>query len=182
MAADAVAMAKRTGQVEFLSTLQSRLLIETNAPDAEALPRTAQEAAVAGASTPDRCGRTPQRRDAPLTMALVRLGRRDDAERQPAIHLRHGADWTPHVDPGALLFRSALATASGQFAEGKALAAEAALWAGRHRMTVELVYTSQINNGRMEQGRLDAAGRWLSALDSLDFEASSGHAGWRLCR
>ena len=90
-----------------------------------------------------------------LTMALVRLGRRDDAERQPAIHLRQ-AEQTGHrmSIQRALLFRSALATASGQFAEGKALAAEAAQWAGRHRMTVELVYTSQINNGRMEQGRL----------------------------
>lgn len=173
MAADAVAMAKRTGQVEaLLSTLQSRLLIETNAPDAKAMLRTAQEAAVAAREHAGPMWSDPLSVEMRLLdMALVRLGRRDDAERQLAIHLRQ-AEQTGHRISihDALVFRSALATASGQFAEGKALAAEAAQWAGRHRMMVELVYMSQIINGRMEQGRLDAVIARLSALDSLDFE------------
>ena len=62
-----------------------------------------------------------------LTLALMRLGRRDDAERQLAILVceaeQSGLRMSIH---SALLFRSALATASGRFAEGKALAAEAA--------------------------------------------------------
>jgi tetratricopeptide (TPR) repeat protein len=103
-----------------------------------------------------------------LTMALVRLGRRDDAERELAIHLGQAEQSGHRISiHDALVFRSALATASGQFAEGKALAAEAAQRAGRHATIVELVYVSQIINGRMEQGRLDEV---IAGLNSVDLE------------
>ena len=172
MADDAVAMARRTGQAEALiSTLHSRLLIETHAPDVGAMLRDAQEAVA------DREHVGPMWWDRSfgmrlLTLALLRLGRRDDAERQLAILVPEAERGGLRISiQNALLFRSALATASGRFAEGKAVAAEAAQRAGRHAMIVELAYAGQIVNGRMEQGRLDAVIAGLGAtLDSLDFE------------
>jgi tetratricopeptide (TPR) repeat protein len=70
-----------------------------------------------------------------------------------------------------LLIRSALATASGRFTEGKALAAEAAQRGGRDAMIVALAYAGQIVKGRMEEGRLDTVIAGLgTSLDGLDFE------------
>jgi hypothetical protein len=172
MADQAVAMARRTGRANALnSALQSRLLIETHAPDAEAMLRDAQEIVAApehiGPMWSDRLFAMRQ-----LPVALVRLGRRDDAERQLAIVVSEAEQSGLRISiQNALLFRSALATASGRFAEGKAVAAEAAQRAGSHTMIVELAYAAQIVNGRMEQGRLDAVIAGLgAALDSPEFE------------
>ena len=80
-----------------------------------------------------------------LTLALMRAGRRDDAERQLAILVceaeQSGLRMAIH---NALLFRSALASASGRFADAKAVAAEAAQRAGRHTIIVELSYAAEI--------------------------------------
>jgi tetratricopeptide (TPR) repeat protein len=173
MADQAVAMARRTGRANGLnSALQSRLLIETHAPDAEAMLRDAQEIVAAppehiGPMWSDRLFAMRQ-----LPVALVRLGRRDDAERQLAIVVSEAEQSGLRISiQNALLFRSALATASGRFAESKAVAAEAAQRAGSHTMIVELAYAAQIVNGRMEQGRLDAVIAGLgAALDSPEFE------------
>jgi tetratricopeptide (TPR) repeat protein len=172
MADQAVAMARRTGRANALnSALQSRLLIETHAPDAEAMLRDAQEIVAApehiGPMWSDRLFAMRQ-----LPVALVRLGRRDDAERQLAIVVSEAEQSGLRISiQNALLFRSALATASGRFAEGKAVAAEAAQRAGSHTMIVELAYAAQIVNGRMEQGRLDAVIAGLgAALDSPEVE------------
>ena len=104
-----------------------------------------------------------------LTIALLRLGRRAEAEkslRSPRTKLKQRAS---HGGPDVLNLESALATASGRFAEGKRLAAEAARQITGRRITqVELAYTAQILASRMEQGRLDeviAALRQLGALE-----------------
>jgi tetratricopeptide (TPR) repeat protein len=171
-------MARRTGQPDALiSTLQSRLLLELQSPDVAAMLQDAQEVLALldhGAPTWDRNFSTRL-----LIMALLRLGRRADAERnletveKAAAH--NGARLATH---NAGQIRSALATASGRFAEGKALAAETAQRAGRHIPVVELGYVAQILAGRMEQGRLDEVIAALDGLDRLELDLPA----WRAMR
>jgi tetratricopeptide (TPR) repeat protein len=172
MADEAVAMARRTGRPDALiSPLHSRLLLETQAPDVAAMLGDAQEVVAAlEQAEPTTWDNTFARRL--LTLALLRLGRRADAERQLEIlasEAEHsGLRMAIH---GAVQLRAAIATATGRFAEGCGLAEEAAQRTGRHIQTVEIGYVTQILTGRMEHGRLDEVIAGLEGmLDTFDFE------------
>jgi tetratricopeptide (TPR) repeat protein len=107
-----------------------------------------------------------------LALAMLRLGRRVDAEQHLATVLseaeQRGLRMSIH---SALLLRSALATATGRFVEGKELATEAARQAGRHIDHVEIGYVVQVLTGRMERGELDDVADELGTmLDRFDFE------------
>ena len=153
---EAVAMARRTGDRDALiSTLHSRLILQTQMPDAHAMLSDAQEVV----DTLERAGPTNWDHTFAkclLTLALLRLGRRSDAE-------EHLAKVTAEAEriglrlsgQRALHLQSALATGSGRFSTGKALAAAAAERAGRHILVVHLAYIAQILAARFEQGRLD---------------------------
>ncbi len=177
MADEAVAMARRTGSTDALiSTLHSRLLLEAQAPDVTAMLRDAEELVSTGAHAgPMTWDHTFALRL--LTLALLRLGRRAEAE-------RHLADVVEEAEQSGLRMsshnaqqlQSALATATGRFTEGKRLAAEAAQRAGRHIMLVELGFAAQIHAARMEEGRLDTVIAALRGLDSLEVELPAWRA------
>jgi class 3 adenylate cyclase/tetratricopeptide (TPR) repeat protein len=176
MADDAVEMARRTGDKHALiSTLHSRLLLDVQAPDAWAMLRDAEEAvAMIDDSRPTTQDRTFGLRY--LTMALLRVGRRAEAEKHLAAAMTKAEQSGLRMSgQNVLQMRSAIMTASGRFSEGKALAAEAAQRGGRHIVTVELGYVAQIVAGRMEQGRLSEVIDALAGLDRLDFDVP----GWR---
>jgi class 3 adenylate cyclase/tetratricopeptide (TPR) repeat protein len=176
MADDAVDMARRTGDKQALiSTLHSRLIHDVQAPDVWALVRDAEEAVAliddAGPTTHDRTFALRY-----LTLALLRLGRRDEAENHLAAVIAKAEKSGLRLSgQNALQLRSCLMTACGRFTEGKAMAAEAAQRVGRHMLLVELAYTAQILAGRMEQGRLDEVIDVLARLDRLDVDLP----GWR---
>jgi tetratricopeptide (TPR) repeat protein len=171
MADDAVAMARRTGDEDAIAfTLRSRLRIEAQSPDAWAMVRDAEELTALGGAHGElmRWDHTGESRF--LTIALLRVGRRTEAEHQLAIAReeaeRNGLRMAAHSN---LTLESALATASGRFAEGKRLAAQARRTSGRPIAQIELVYSAQILASRMEQGRLAeviAALRQLGALEN----------------
>ena len=176
MADDAVDMARRTGDMHALvSTLHSRLLLDVQAPDAWAMLRDAEEAVeLIDDTRPTTHDKTFGLRY--LTMALLRVGRRADAETHLAAATTKAEQSGLRTSgQNVLQMRSAIMTASGRFSEGKALAAEAAQRGGRHIVTVELGYVAQIAAGRMEQGRLTEVIDALAGLDRLDFDLP----GWR---
>jgi tetratricopeptide (TPR) repeat protein len=177
VADDAVAMARRTRQTDALvTTLHARLVLATQSPDVSAMLRDAQEILEilddAGPTTIDRAIARSF-----LTLAMLRVGNRADAEKHLALALseaeQSGFRLSSHQ---ALQVRSALETASGRFAEGKSLAAQAADRAGRHILVVQLSYEAQILAGRFEQGRLDTVIAALGELDSLDINLTGYHA------
>ena len=156
MADDAVAMARRTQDAEALSfTLYSRMYVAADGPDASGMLRDAQEL-VALRPTP-RPGPLVDLaiEDRDLARALLRHGRRQEAEYHLA-RSRAEAQAAGYPVPinNTITIEAALATASGRFADAKRLAAEARERAGRQTMVTELGYVSQIIAARMEQGRV----------------------------
>ena len=171
MADEAVAYGPPHGDEDAIAfRLRSRLRIEAQSPDAWAMVRDAEELTVLGGAHGElmRWDHSGELRF--LTIALLRVGRRSEAEHRLAIAKeeaeRNGLRMAAH---SILTLESALATASGRFAEGKRLAAQARRTAGRPIAQVELVYSAQILASRMEQGRLAeviAALRQLGALEN----------------
>ena len=167
MADEAVAMARRTGDGDALAlTLRSRLLLNAQAPDAWAMLRDADELARLGGAHSEamRWDHTGESRL--LVRALLRLGRRAEAEAHLAkAHQEAERSGLRMASHNALILESALATAEGRFADGKRLAAEAASTAGRRTTQVGLAFNAQILASRMEQGRLEEV---ISGLRQLD--------------
>ncbi len=169
MADAAVAMARRLGHTGALaSTLRSRLQLEAQAPDAPAMLRDAEELA-ALREVPHGTMRSEHANEwIALTRALLRVGRRADAEKSLTVARAEAEAAGLRMDIHDVLnVDSAIATASGRFREGKRLAAEAARIAGRHTTQVELVFAAQILASRMEQGRLDEVIAGLRQLDGF---------------
>ena len=177
MADEAVAMARRTGHGDAIaSTLRSRLRLEAQTPDARAMVRDAEELAALGGAHGElmRWDHSGEWRF--LVIALLRVGRRTDAESRLSIAKEEAEHSGLRMATHSVLnLESALATASGRFAEGKRLAAKAAETAGRHMIQVELAYAAQILASRMEQGRLDEVISGLRQLDALQIPLR----GWR---
>ena len=177
MANEAVDMARRIGDAyALISTLHSRLLLEALAPDTTTMLRDAEEVvALVADAAPATWDHSFSLRF--LTLALLRLGRRAEADRHLASAVQKAEESGLRMAlHNTLQLRSALATASGQFTESKRFAAEAAQRAGRHIMLVELGYVGQILAGRLEQGRLDAVIAGLRGLDGLDVDLPAWQA------
>jgi tetratricopeptide (TPR) repeat protein len=176
MATDAVSMARRTGDPDALgSTLRSRLSVHAQGPDASGMLQDAQELvalqpALRGPISGDKAAVW---RD--LTRALLRLGRRTEAEQNLAI-AKEAAERSGQrlAVSTAKILEAALATASGDFATAKRLAAEAAQH-GRHTALIELSYAAQILASRAEQGRLREVIAGLRGLDANEVAL----AAWR---
>ena len=161
---DAVAMARRIGDpLALASTLQARLAVIGQGPDAAAMLRDAQELASLDAPTDAHWMLTS--RD--IARALLRLGRRTDAEAHVRTNkLEAERSGLGMAINGALMLESTIATASGDFAAGRRIAAEAAAGrpAGRSDM-VSLAYAGQLVEQWYEQGRVDSA---IASLGQLD--------------
>jgi DNA-binding CsgD family transcriptional regulator/tetratricopeptide (TPR) repeat protein len=174
VADDAVAMARRVGDNDAIaSTLQSRLLIGTEAPDASAMLRDAEEAFTVG-TAPGAAMTWDREREVALwslAIALLRLGRRERAEQHLALARvkveQSGFHWAMN---SVLVLESALATASGRFAEGQRLATEAIQHGGRDNRLAQLAYGAQVLASRMEQGHLDEVIVGLRVIDQLDVD------------
>jgi tetratricopeptide (TPR) repeat protein len=176
MANDAVAMARRTGDPDAIaSTLRSHLSVVAQGPDAAGMLQDAQELldlfpVLHGPISGDDA---TVWRD--LTRAFLRHGRRTEAERHLAtandVAERSGQRLAVST---AKILRAALATASGEFAESKRLAAEAAALAG-HVPLGQLIYAAQILASRMEQGRLHDVIAGLRGLDAVGVDLPAWH-------
>ena len=111
-----------------------------------------------------------------FTIALLRLGRRDEAEHHLEVAKEEAERGGFRMATQSVLnLESAVATASGRFAEGKRLAVAASETVGRRVTQVELAYAAQILASRMEQGRLAEVIAALRRLDALEVPLR----GWR---
>ncbi len=152
----AVQMARRTGDLEALaSTLRSRLWVLGYGPQALAMLRDAEE--LAAMSPTDRfMSGDPATVERDRFRALLRLGRRDEAEARLAANIieaeRSGLRLAVHT---ALVAQASIVIASGEFERGARLAAKARESANSKLPGVALGYGAQILACRMEQGRLD---------------------------
>ncbi len=168
---DAVAMARRTGQADALiSTLHSRLLLETQSPDAAGMLRDAEEVVASlEAGGPGPWDHTFAK--SLHILALLRLGRRADAERRLGI-VAAEADRAGLRLSGqrVLQLRSSLATASGQFADGKRLADAAAQRSGTDSLVLQLSHIAQGLVGRVEIGRLEPVIAGLRQLEDVPID------------
>jgi tetratricopeptide (TPR) repeat protein len=164
--ADAVAMARRTGDAEALaSTLTTMLHGTLGRPDATAVLRTAQDAYLFRRQVPGR-SIGPISRD--LALALLRVGRRLDADEMIAECRREStASRQGLAINNGLLLEAAVATAEGRFDDGKRLAAEANAHGGRNNPVIALAYAAQIMVTRMEQGRAHEVVTGLRQFDAL---------------
>jgi class 3 adenylate cyclase/tetratricopeptide (TPR) repeat protein len=167
MVEQAVAMARRTGDHPALATtLRSRLLLNANAPDAEAMLRDVEELLALGpfggvAITHDTAAVLRDH-----AIALLRLGRRTEAENRLALAKREAERNGLRISKGSVLtLESALACAEGRFAEAKGLAAEAANCAEPDNAVIRLLYGSEVVATRMEEGRLREVIASLRAFD-----------------
>jgi class 3 adenylate cyclase/tetratricopeptide (TPR) repeat protein len=191
IADDAVAMARRTGDPAALtSTLLARVSLEAQGSDAQAMLRDAEElnalrpAAALDATHGDIAAvfryapwRVGPASELTLTRALLRLGRRAEAEQHLASAQTEAENSALPMDmSAALMLRAALATASGRFAEAKRMATEGAQRAGRHGTVVELGYAAQILASRMEEGRLDEVIASLRELDRTELDLPAWRA------
>ena len=149
-----------------LSALHSRVFLEARGPDAIAMLKAAEELAKMRSSSAEPLA-MPYTAERNVAWALLRVGRREEAEHQLAIAKQHAerGDHRHRVEGHQILMlEAALATASGRFDQGKRLAAEALQHAGLGVQIIKLGYGSQIDAARMEQGRLDqvmSSLRWL---------------------
>ena len=174
MVNEAVEMARRTGSdLAVARTLRSRMLVAAEGQDAHGMLRDAEEyLALVGellgeVETTTGVDSGAAWRD--VSCALLRLGRRAEAERRVEMAIERAEQSGVRLAVnGALILKAALATASGRFADGKRLAAEAAEDVGQNTALVQLGYTAQILAARMEQGRLSEVITTLRQLDSLD--------------
>ena len=124
-----------------------------------------------------RSPRTRRRRCVTTPTALLRVGRRTDAERQVALaKAEAGRNGLRMAIGSALILESALATASGRFADGKRLAAQAVSESQADNVVTQLVYAGQILAGRMEQGRLTEVIDSLRAFHTLGVVAPAWRA------
>jgi tetratricopeptide (TPR) repeat protein len=160
---EAVAMARRTGDRDALaSVLQARMVVRGQSPDAEGMLRDAQELASEGLLTHERWMLTS--RD--FARALLRLGRRTEADAHAATNRadaeRSGLRMAIN---GALMLQSSIAVASGDFATGKLLAAEAAGRPASQLDILALAHGAQLIAILYERGRTDAVVASLRPLD-----------------
>jgi hypothetical protein len=156
MAEAAVAMAERTRDPSAIAvTRRSRLLLRARTADAAGMLRDAETLAAAGP-----IGNVTITNDTAASLrdhaiALLRVGRRTDAERKVALAKAEAErNGLRMAVSSALILESALATATGQFADGKRLAGLAARESQPDNIVTQLVYGSQIVAGRMDQGRI----------------------------
>ena len=152
----AVAMAERTGDRSAVAaTVRSRLPLLGRSGDAVGMLRDAETLVAAGP-----VGGVTITRDTAASLrdyaaALLRVGRRSDAERQIGLaQAEAGRNGLRMAMGTALIFESALATASGRFGDGKRLAARAVSESQPDNVVTQLVYAGQILAARLEQGRL----------------------------
>ena len=150
----AVGMAERTGDRSAVAaTLRSRLLLLARSGDAAGMLRDAETLALAGP-----VGGVTITRDTAASLrdyaaALLRVGRRSDAERHIGLaKAEAGRNGLRMAMGSALILESALATASGRFGDGKRLAARAVNESQPDNVVTQLVYAGQIH------GSADGAG------------------------
>ena len=178
MVEEAVAMARRTGnQSALATTLRSRVLLKAASADAAGMLRDVEELLALGP-----VGGVAVTRDTAAVfrehaVALLRLGRRTEAENSVALAKHEAERNGMQMSKGsALILESALARANGRFAEAKALAAEAARRAEPDNVVTQLVYGSQILATRMEEGRLGEVITSLRAFDRSGIVAPAWNA------
>ncbi len=171
LAAQAVAMARRTGDADAITeTLHSTLWLESRGPDAAAMLSAAEDLYQIARTLSDSrvAGRNTWSTARSLAWARLRVGRRTDAEqalarcREQATESRQGIAMN-----NSLLWDAAIATAEGRFGDGKRIAAAAQEHGGRHNAVVALGYGAQILAARMEQGVVDKVIGGLRQLDLL---------------
>ncbi len=175
---EAVAMARRTGdQSALASTLRSRVLLKAYSPDAAAMLRDAEELLALGPVGGVAITRDTAAVFRENAVALLRLGKRTQAENSLA-RAKHEAERNGlRMSKGsALILQSALARADGRFAEAKGLAAEAVKRSEPGNLVTQLVYASQIIATRMEEGRLGEVIRSLRAFDKSGVVAPAWNA------
>ena len=177
----AVGMARRTGDVEALaSTLRARLWVLGYGPQAAAMLRDAEELAAMSPTNGFMSG-DPASVERDRFRALLRLGRRDEAESRLAVDLteaeRSGLRLAVHT---ALVAQASIAIASGEFERAVRLAAKARESANRKLPGVELGYGAQVLACQMEQGRLEEVIPVLQqAVDGLDLSLPAWRADAR---
>jgi tetratricopeptide (TPR) repeat protein len=171
----AVAMARRTGDRNALaSTLLSRCVVSMRGPDASAALRDAEE--FASLDVPARTHW--MLRSHHLAFALLRLGRRADAEVHVAANKREAErSGLGMAIKDALMLQSMIATASGDYAAGKRLAAEAAGPSAELNDTLFLAYAAQLVAVWYEQGRGD---RVITSLQQLDRDIPAFTPWWAM--
>jgi class 3 adenylate cyclase len=167
LAAEALAMARRTGDaVALAAALASMLILQQGSPDAAAMLATAEELYQTRKALDEPRGGTRPWVTRNLVWARFRLGRRADAERTLEDY-RHQASQSRQgifINNG-LLWDAAIATAEGRFNDAERIAAEAQEHGGRHNAIVALGYGAQILAARMEQGAVDKVIDGLRRLD-----------------
>jgi tetratricopeptide (TPR) repeat protein len=151
---DAVAMARRVGDLGALaSTLRARQAIQAQGPDAAAVLRDAEEML----QLRDRVGDypiDPSTRHRDMARALLRLGRRKEAEALIALdEVEAASSGVRMAQHGVLLMQSAIATAAGDFADGDRLATKAAQRSDPNVMSVAMARAAQRLAMEMELGR-----------------------------
>jgi class 3 adenylate cyclase/tetratricopeptide (TPR) repeat protein len=173
---EAVAMARRIGDRSALATtLRSRVLLRAYAPDAAAMLRDVQELVSLGPVGGEAITRDTAAVFRDQTTALLRLGRRAEAEVSVAIAAREAERNGLRMSQGGALFlQSALARASGRFGEAKRLAAEAGVRTEPHE--VQPAYGAQVLATRMEEGRVREVIASLQALGSSGIVAPAWEA------
>ena len=172
---EAVAMARRTGdRVARVSTLRARLARGAQYPDLRTTRRDVDELTTLLPIADDAISRDSSAVLRELTRALLRLGRRTEAEHRLALADEEVAsNGLPVGGSLNLLLKAALATASGQLDDGERLSAEAARSAGPNSLLAQRLHAAQSLALQMERGQLD------TVIQSLrHFDKSGGASGW----
>jgi class 3 adenylate cyclase/tetratricopeptide (TPR) repeat protein len=169
---EAVSMARRTGDASALaSTLKARMAVMDRGADAEAMLRDAEELATPGLRAEGGWLLTTRQ----VVRALLRLGRRAEADARLAENLLEAErSGLRMAIIGAVMTQSAIAIASGDFAAGKRMAAEAAGRPAGQLDALALAHAAQLLAIWYERGRTEPV---IAALDQLERD-DDGFTPW----
>jgi class 3 adenylate cyclase/tetratricopeptide (TPR) repeat protein len=170
---DALAMARRIGDPATISiALNATMWVKSSVPDGQAVLRATEELYEIYRAS-DEATRARADLLLGLARALLRVGRRAEAEERLAEYRERAADrGSPAAVSNALRLEAAIALADGRFAESKRLAAESSHHRGRDKIA-QLANAAQILAARMEQGRVGEVIAELRGLvDVLSLPAS----------
>ena len=168
LVAEAVAMAKRTGDATAIaSTLRSRSVAESHGPEAAAMKRDLEEVIDLERTTGVKITEDPSVVRVELAIAELRLGRRREADRllEEARDGAEGRGFRRAVRAVAVA-QGAVAAASGRFADAKSFA-RYGLGDGDADTTAQFIYGAQILAFRFEQGRLAEVVSTLRDVEKL---------------